>query len=575
MEHETDARRDGELTLGDYLAVMRRHWRGILLITTLATAMAFGWYLVQPRQYAAEASGVVITVGGDNLSLSLAGDNLAKSRAKNYKSVAESALVAERVARDLGLERSPQDLASAVTVTVPVDTTEIRVSAKSTDPSEAQRVADAWISALSAQVSEIERSAGQTGLPPVRVVTLSRAVLPTEPVSPNIRLTLGVGVVGGLLLGFAYAMVRNHVDRRIRTAAEVERQFAVPVLGTLPVDHDFGPQAEVIEADQWGSPLGEAFRELRTNLQFVDVDQPPRVILVTSAMPSEGKSAVVANLAAGMVAAGEKVVVVDCDLRRPMVDKVFDLVPGVGVTDVLSGRADIEDVRQGWTGSENLTLLGSGRIPPNPAELLGSRAMQALLRRLAEDAIVLVDAPPLLPVTDAAVLSRAVDGTLVVARAGQTTTDQLERAFGNLSRVNGRILGVVLNCVPTAGPESSAYSYYGTYGEDARGGRTKGRRPSAKRRPSRTPRPAVHATDAELHEPAPASRPLAEAPYEPAYRPAAVPGHYADRQDRHAPSSGGQGQLAGANETFDEDGLADDLWLPAQLRDQRGRRSAG
>ncbi|WP_430296317.1 polysaccharide biosynthesis tyrosine autokinase [Sinomonas sp. B1-1] len=557
------------------MAVMRRHWRGILLITTLATAVAFGWYLVQPRQYAAEASGVVITVGGDNLSLSLAGDNLAKSRAKNYKSVAESALVAERVARDLGMDRSPQALASAVTVTVPVDTTEIRVSAKSTDPSEAQRVADAWISALSAQVSEIERSAGQTGLPPVRVVTLSRAVLPTEPVSPNIRLTLGVGVVGGLLLGFAYAMVRNHVDRRIRTAAEVERQFSVPVLGTLPVDHDFGPQAEVIAADQWGSALGEAFRELRTNLQFVDVDQPPRVILVTSAMPSEGKSAVVANLAAGMVAAGEKVVVVDCDLRRPMVDKVFDLVPGVGVTDVLSGRADIEDVRQGWAGSENLTLLGSGRIPPNPAELLGSRAMQALLRRLAEDAIVLVDAPPLLPVTDAAVLSRAVDGTLVVARAGQTTTDQLERAFGNLSRVNGRLLGVVLNCVPTAGPESSAYSYYGTYGDDARGGRTKGRRPSARRKPSRAPRPTVNAPDAELHEPAPDSRPLAEAPYEPAYRPAAVPGHYADRQDRHAPSSGRLGQLTDADESVDADGLADDLWLPAQLRDHRGRRSAG
>ncbi|GAB4099491.1 polysaccharide biosynthesis tyrosine autokinase [Sinomonas halotolerans] len=539
MEYENERRGAQELTLADYLRVARRFWRGIVAITALTTALAFTWYLMQPRIYAAESSGVVITVGADNLSLSLAGDNLAKSRAKNYKSVAESALVADRVARELGLTTTAQQLVDSVAVTVPQDTTEVRVTAKSMDPALAQRMADAWITALADQVREIEQSAGETDLPPVRVVQLGRAVLPEEPVSPNVRLTLGVGVGGGLLLGLAYAMVRHHVDRRIRNADEIEQAFGVPVVGTLPVDHSLDANARVLDGQTGSRAINEAFRELRTNLQFIDVDNPPRILLVTSSVASEGKSAVVANLAATMVAAGERVVVVDCDLRRPTVHSIFDVVPGVGVSDVLAGRAHIEDVLQSWEGSDNLQILGAGRIPPNPSELLGSRAMGALLDRLSEEAFVLVDAPPLLPVTDAAVLSRAVHGTLVVARAGQTTTDSLARALGNLERVRGRILGVVLNCVPTKGPESYTYGYYGTYGEDPEGSR----KPDRKRPRKSAEREAAAAT---------AAVPAATAAPEPAAAPSRDPhadGYWQDesafedqpRFEEHSSFSGAPG----------------------------------
>jgi capsular exopolysaccharide synthesis family protein len=178
-------------------------------------------------------------------------------------------------------------------------------------------------------------------------------------------------------------------------------------------------------------------------------------------MPSEGQSTVTANLAVTMAAAGENVVVVDGDLRRPTLVDVFDLVPGVGVTDVLSGAARLEDVLQRWGALPNLAVLGSGRVPPNPSELLGSKAMESLLQTLAEDAIVLIDAPPLLPVTDAAVLSRVSDGAIIVVRTGKTTQDQLGKSLGNLQKVRGRILGSVLNYVPMSGRD--AYSYYGTY----------------------------------------------------------------------------------------------------------------
>ena len=265
----------------------------------------------------------------------------------------------------------------------------------------------------------------------------------------------------------AYALVRRHLDRRIRSAAEIERLFEVPVIGTLPVDHRLDGKSTILDAGaaaqlhDAGGAMAEALRELRTNLSFLDVDQPPRIIVVTSSMQAEGKSTVTANLAVTMAAAGENVVVVDGDLRRPTLVDVFNLVPGVGVTDVLTGTAELEDVLQPWGALPNLSVLGSGRIPPNPSELLGSRAMKNMLEALAQNATVLIDAPPLLPVTDAAVLSRVADGAIVVIRTGKTTQEQLGQSLGNLEKVRGRILGAVLNYVPTSG--SDAYSYYGTY----------------------------------------------------------------------------------------------------------------
>ncbi|MBP1135070.1 capsular exopolysaccharide synthesis family protein [Arthrobacter sp. PvP023] len=482
------------LDLADYLRVVRVYWKAIVAFTLLATLTAFGWTALQPKIYSSDSSGIVVTPGSDNVSLSLAGDSLAKAKVKSYESVAKSRLVADRVIADLGLKTTADGLLGTVSVKVPLDTAEIRVTALSPDPATAQRVADAWVKGLAAQVEAIETAppaealaatgtdaASGTGATPdagtpatasasaVRVLPLGKAVLPTSPVSPNVKLTLALGALIGLALGVAYALVRRHLDRRIRNAAEIERLFDVPVIGTLPVDHRLDGKSTILEggytAHLHGAPAGsamaEALRELRTNLSFLDVDQPPRIIVVTSSMQSEGKSTVTANLAVTMAAAGENVVVVDGDLRRPTLVDVFNLVPGVGVTDVLTGTAELEDVLQPWGAMPNLSVLGSGRVPPNPSELLGSRAMKNMLNALAENAIVLIDAPPLLPVTDAAVLSRVADGAIVVIRTGRTTQEELGQSLGNMDKVRGRVLGAVLNYVPTSGAD--AYTYHGTY----------------------------------------------------------------------------------------------------------------
>ena len=471
------------MDLADYLNVLRTYWKAIAAFTLLATMAAAGWTVLQPKIYSSDSSGIVVTPGSDNVSLALAGDSLAKAKVKNYESVAKSRLVADRVIRTLNLKMTADALLGSINVKVPLDTSEIRVTAQSEDPATAQRVADAWVNGLAAQVDAIETtplgepapaaaSPGQAGASAssataVRVLPLGKAVLPTSPTSPNAKLNLVFGALVGLALGVTYSLVRLRLDRRIRKAVDIERAFGVPVIGTLPLDHRLDVGSTIVDVgtaaplhDAVGA-MAEALRELRTNLSFLDVDQPPRIIVVTSSLQAEGKSTVTANLAVTMAAAGENVVVVDGDLRRPTLVDVFDLVPGAGVTDVLTGTAEVADVLQPWGALPNLSVLGSGRIPPNPSELLGSRAMKNLLNALAKDALVLIDAPPLLPVTDAAVLSHTADGAIVVIRAGKTTQEQLDQSLGNLEKVKGRVLGAVLNYVPTKGTD--AYSYYGTY----------------------------------------------------------------------------------------------------------------
>jgi capsular exopolysaccharide synthesis family protein len=459
------------LGLRDYARIARSYWKYITVVTLVVTVLAITWSALRPRVYAAEASAVVFAGGTENVSTLLAGDTLAKARAKNYKSLGESRLVADNVSQSTGLKASGADLLASVTVTVPRDTAEIRVKAESQDPTAAQRVANAWIAELGRQVQNRETvaaaaTAGQPALPvvpPLSLIPLDIATVPTTPISPGVGSSAIFGALAGLLLGYASAFLRHRLDRRLRSAIEVENLIAVPVIGALPVDltlpHKVLESPSLRPGSRGENPaFAEALREVRTNLTFLDVDNPPRIIVVTSSVSGEGKSTIAANLASAMAAAGEEVIVVDGDLRHPSVARIFGVVPGVGITDILTGKAELDDVLQQRNDLPNLRILGSGRIPPNPSELLSSRAMKQLISSLSAKGIVIIDAPPLLPVTDAVLLARISDGAIVVVRAGQTTKDQLAKSVGNLRRVNAPILGTLVNCVPAK--EFDGYSYY-------------------------------------------------------------------------------------------------------------------
>ncbi|MEX5270584.1 polysaccharide biosynthesis tyrosine autokinase [Kocuria sabuli] len=465
MEHLDAEREAPALDARDLLRLVRTHWRAITLITLLCTLLALGWTLVQPKIYSATASGLVVATGEQDLASALAGNNLAQSKAVSYESLATSRPVAESVIDDLDLDTTPESLLPRIATNVPVDTPELRITADAEDPTEAADLANAWVVALAGQVQELESQGDEDAINRVAVQPLSNASLPLAPSSPNLKLNLALGFVGGLGLGLLYAFARYKMDRRIKSVEEIRDGFGVAVLGVIPTDERLADHREIIETGFSGGrghhEFSEALRELRTNLSFVSVDNPPKMIVVTSSLPGEGKSSITANLAVAIASTGRNVVVVDGDLRRPVMTDLFGLVAGVGVTDVLTGEVQVDEVLQTYDRFPNLQVLGAGRTAPNPTELLSSKAMHTMLETLAEDALVLVDAPPLLPVTDAALLTASADGAIIVATAQRTTTDELSKALENLHQVHGHVLGVVLNRVPTTGADAGYYGYYG------------------------------------------------------------------------------------------------------------------
>ncbi|WP_062527375.1 polysaccharide biosynthesis tyrosine autokinase [Demequina rhizosphaerae] len=453
----------------DYMRVLRTHWLAILLITALGATAAFCWTVTQPKVYTATGSAIITTGVSEDLGSALVGDNYAKSRVKSYLDIAKSRTVAQYAIDELGLSSSPDALIGRVTVSSPLDTAVLRVAANGSTPEEARDLVEAWIAGMTSAVADIEGQTEDGAGSVVGLRTLDSAVLPGAPSSPNVKLAVALGVLVGLALGVGYALVKASLDRRLRKPEDVEREFDLPVLGGLPYDPAIAKDG--VAAAKTDFAMTEAIRQLRTNLQFMDVDNPPRVIVVTSSLPGDGKSTTIIKLAEAVAESGRDVVLVDADLRRPTVAKNLGLVEGAGLTDVLVGRARAQDVLQAYGSTDHFYVLGSGSIPPNPSELLASDAMHKLLYSFPKSALVLIDTPPLIPVTDAAVLTARTDGALVVAASGRTTIDVLDRALQNLDRVNGRALGIIVDAMPRKGAYKDAYAYAYDYSAD--GGREK------------------------------------------------------------------------------------------------------
>jgi capsular exopolysaccharide synthesis family protein len=453
--------------LSDYVRILRGRWKGALVLTLVGLVAAGAFSLTQPAVYAANANGFVTTGENSNSALASVSDSVAKSRARSYVDIARSRATAERVIDQLDLKVTPGALIGDISVEQPADTVLLKITARASSPSKAQELADAWVSALAAQIASIENPTGATAPGTTRLLPVESAELPESPVTPNVRLNLMIGLVVGALLGTAYALVRNQLDRRVTVASEVERRFKSSVVGSIPAtrglqrkDDQTTKLAVSGTVDHHGADAAEAFRKLRTNLAFMDVDDPPRVIVVTSPRPGDGKSTVAANLAAAIAVSGQTVTLVDADLRRPNLAARFGLVEGAGLTDVLIGSATVADVRQPHPAVPALTLLAAGGIPPNPSELLGSRAMRHLLEELSTNDMVILDAPPVLPVTDPAVLTRLADGCLLVISHGKTMDTELSDALDTIQAVSGRVLGVIFNRVPR---RNDVGGYYGAY----------------------------------------------------------------------------------------------------------------
>jgi succinoglycan biosynthesis transport protein ExoP len=313
------------------------------------------------------------------------------------------------------------------------------------------------LTTLMQNYGQVELAEAQSG---TSITVVAAAAQPQSPVRPRPVQNTLLGVVAGTLLAAVMISAMEYLDDTLKTPDDVQAALGIVTLGAIYRGHDGTcPTSLAVEVEPQ-SIEAESFRVLRTNVQFSQVDRPVRRLMVTSPSPVEGKSTVVANLAVVMAQAGQRVIVVDADLRRPQQHKLFGLDNTRGLTDALvADRPELEACLR-RTSVGNLWVMMSGALPPNPLELLSSRRMGELLARLGEEAdVVVVDSPPVLAAADAAVLSRQVDGTLLLVESRGTRRGQAQEALQALKQVRAKVLGVVLNKVDLNGKGSCYYAY--------------------------------------------------------------------------------------------------------------------
>lgn len=344
--------------------------------------------------------------------------------------------------------------------------------ANATDDAQRQRY-EASLAQYRSTLSSLVNNYQQIRLAEVQatnnVVVVKPAVAPQTPIRPRTATNVLLAAVVGAMIAAGAAFLIEYLDDTIKSPDDVARVSGLSTLGAIARLKEAGAQRQLIAWMSSKAPESEAYRTLRTNIQFSSVDKPIRTLVVTSSGPSEGKSTTAANLAIVMAQTGQKVVLVDADLRRPVLHKTFSIPNNIGITTALLAGDDVD--LQSYlqpTEIDNLMLITSGPIPPNPSELLGSQRMKNVIERLAQLAdIVIFDTPPVLVVTDAAVLSRQSDGVLLIADAGGTREPALAHAVEELRKTGANILGVALNRLDSRSRGYYYYYYYYYYTDES------------------------------------------------------------------------------------------------------------
>lgn len=447
------------MELRDYIRVLRKGWIFIVALTLVGVAIGAVYSILQTPKYQSTSKVFVSLSAAGSVSDLTQGGNFAQNQVKSYADVVTTPVVLQPVIATLGLNESVESLASRVSASSPLDTVIVQITVTDTDARQSAEIANAIASSFGNTVTNLVPETAE-GTAPVKITLLQQATIPGSPSSPNVPINIILGGFIGLALGVGVAILREALDTRIRNERDVELLTAAPIIGGIAFDART-PQNPLVLKDDPRSPRAESFRTLRTNLQFLNVGDTARSFVISSSVPGEGKSTSSANLAIAVALSGQRTIYVDADLRKPKVAEYLGLEGGAGLTDILVGRAQPNDVIQRW-GDTNLYVLPAGKVPPNPSELLGSNTMTQMIRSLeANFDVVIFDAPPLLPVTDAAILAKSTTGVLLMVAAGKVHKGQLKGAVQAVQNVGARLAGVVLTMLPTKGPDSYGYGRYG------------------------------------------------------------------------------------------------------------------
>lgn len=441
------------MDLGGYLRLLRRRWLLVAVCVLASGGAAAAVTSTATPLYRAQVRLLVSATGShaSDLPTPNAQAVFVQQRLGSYVNIVTAPTVTQAVVEDLALDTHPSILAAKVEAEVQLGTALMTVSVRDTSPGRAEDIANAVGLRFAALVDRLETPPGRKR-PAVEVSLIQPAYLTTAAlVNPRPAANLAVGLVAGLVFGMGLAVLRETLDTSVRSVDHLRDVTGRPSLGLLAFDSHARRHPLVVHTYRQ-TPRAEGFRALRTNVLRAGAGTTLRSLVVTSAVAREGRSAVACNLAVCLAQAGTRVVLLEADMRRPTLAASIGVDDAAGLTSVLSGRKGAEFVLQTW-GRDGLAVIPAGPVPANPSELLGSKRMVELLADLEHRFdLVVLDAPPLLPVTDTAVLSQACDATVLVVRYGKTRRQQVSRAVEALAAVDVRLLGTVLTMAPTKGP---------------------------------------------------------------------------------------------------------------------------
>jgi capsular exopolysaccharide synthesis family protein len=447
--------------LRDYLKLLRRSW--LLALVTVLTCVSAGvaYTVTATKIYEATAQIFVATSSAGDASQLAQGNTFTQARVQSYTSIATSPAVTTPVIKTLALHLTADQLISKINSDAPLNKVVINIHLTDRSPEQAALLANAVATQFSAVVEQMERTSA-AARSPVKLTVTKPAAAPTAPVKPNRTLNIALSGLVGMVLALGLIALRAALENDFTNPADLEAALGVPVLGVIAKDKGLDSD-KIAFRNEPHSRQAEAFRHVRTNLQFIEVDTPPRVIAICSSLPKEGKTLTALNLAASLAEAGHRVCLVEADLRRPTVAGILGLVGEVGFTSVLAGGVSLREAMQ--NAGQNLAVLPSGPVPPNPGELLSSARARDVIDQVAELAdYVLIDTAPLLPVADGAEVAAIAQATMLVVRSGKTTRDEVSRAVASLSRVDVTPVGAILNMAPAKLVASEYYYYAGGYG---------------------------------------------------------------------------------------------------------------
>ncbi|WP_375000985.1 polysaccharide biosynthesis tyrosine autokinase [Aeromicrobium sp. CTD01-1L150] len=449
------------MDLGQFLGILRARWKFAIATVVLGSAATAMYLVLTAPQYGSDVK-LFVSAPPSGGQADYAAAFILTQRIESYADLVTDSGTMQRVVDQLGLDESYESVRSKVSAEVIPSTQTVHVKVRSDTPESAQRIAEATGAEVVGLVERLEAPSGDED-PALVARVASEASISDDRVAPNIPLVLGVGILLSIFLAIAGAILRDLLDRTVKTRQDIEDVTGSAVLSTLPFEPEV--KREPLITGHSG-PLAEALRVLRTNLQFANLDANRQTILVSSAVPDEGKTLVATNLAISLAQSGRSVLLVDADMRNPNVAEMLGLENSVGLVTALVGRATLQAAIQ--EHPSGIAFMGTGPKPPNPVEVLETQAMRDLLATVrGKFDTVIIDAPPMLPVADASILTTEVDGALLLVRHGSTTREQLRLAVERLETVGGRLFGTILNRTPrrVAGAYGDGYGYGYGYGD--------------------------------------------------------------------------------------------------------------